>query len=243
MAHSSYHLVFLSVDHILDIHPSVRVVAMPRARVTPPVRVSIGMMSPAPNMCLLVVAKTAPMEEGGYSRNEEQDDIDDAKCKARLEHSTPLIRLPVDIHTRSRHGDLADVDGPVVGGGGDVGAVGRGDAAQEVDGGDEGAEEEGVDEGDKVGVARGAGVGEEGEEGPGEGEGGDDEEDEDGVGGEGVDVVVALDKPGEHAHHGDLFLLAGMSSQKGESRVVEEREREGRMEDVPESRSDQSGWI
>jgi hypothetical protein len=187
----------------LDVHPPMRVVAVPRTRVTPPVRVPIGMMATTAHMRLLIIAEPTAVEEGAARRDEERNDVDNGQCKTRLEHSTALIRPPVDIDARPARSDIAQLDSPVGRRGGDGGAVGGGDAAEVVDGGDEGAEEGEVDEGDEVGVAGGAGVGEEGEHGPGEGEGGDDEEDEDRGWCEGVCFCEALDEPGEHTHDGD----------------------------------------
>lgn len=187
----------------------MRVVAVPRVRPAPPVRVTVRVVSATPIMRLLVVAEAAAVEEGDARGEEEQHDVDDGKREAGLEHRAPLVRAPRDVHAGAGHPDIAQAGRPVRGRERDIGAAGRGDAAEVVDTRDQGAEEEGVDEGDEVGVARGAGVGEDGEEGPGEGEGRNDEEDEDGGRGERVCVCEAGDEPAEHAHDGDLGRLAG----------------------------------
>lgn len=58
-------------------------------------------------------------------------------------------------------------------------------------------------------------VGEEGEDGPGQGQDGHDEQDQNVVGRELVRVDVAVDKVGEHAHDGDLYLLHAPPRQSG----------------------------
>lgn len=191
----------------LHIHPTVRVVrvvAVPRPRA---VRVPVAVVAaPAARAVLVVVvvAEAAAVREGHNGSHEEEDDVDDAQGEAGLEHGAALRGAPGDAHAGPADAHVAEVDGPVVGAvDADVDAVGRGDAAEEVDARDEAAEDEGVDDGDEVGIALGAVVEDEGEEGPGEGDDGDDEEDEDRVGGQGVCACETLDEPGEHAHDGD----------------------------------------
>ncbi len=132
---------------------------------------------------------------------EEQDDVDDGKRPASLQHSARLIGRPIEVGTADAN--IPNVDGPVVLAG-DAGAVEEADAAQVPDAGDKSTDEAEVDETDEKGVGGGAMVGEEGEDAPGEGEDGDDEEDEDGVWGELVFVCEAIDEPGEHAHGRNL---------------------------------------
>lgn len=86
--------------------------------------------------------------------DEECDDIDDPKGKARLQHSTPLIRPPAHIRPGPSNPDVAEISGPVIAARhGHVGAVAAGDAAQVVHGGYQCAEEGNVDEGYEAGVA------------------------------------------------------------------------------------------
>jgi hypothetical protein len=149
---------------------------------------------------VVIGADAVAVVEGDKGGPGEEDAVHNAKRPRGLEHGAGLVGAQVEVGVGE--GDAAGRRG-VGAVAGEAGAVRVGNAAQVVDGGDEGADKGGVDEGDEAGVGRGAVVAEEGEDGPGESEDGDDEEEEDGGWGEGVDLVEAVDEPGEHAHGGD----------------------------------------
>jgi len=139
----------------------------------------------------------SPDQTSQQTRNEEENDIHNAKRKARLKHGACLIDLhthPINIRIAQR----TEID-IVRGASGDSRAVGVGDEAQLIDTGDEGAHKTEIDEGDEEGIGARAVVGEERGDGPGGGEDADDEENEDVVGCEGVVGVVYVDEVGEHA--------------------------------------------
>jgi hypothetical protein len=196
-------------------------VAVARARVAAAmmaVAVAVGV-----TLAAAVLVDAVAVQPGGQGGDEEGDDVHDAKGEAGLEHGAALVGAPVDADARAGDLDVAEVDGPVVAGAGDVGAVGPGDAAQEVDGGDEGAEEEGVDEGDEAGVARRAVVEEEAEDGPRQAQRRHDEEDEDRVGRQRHGLGVLVYKPAEHAHGGNL-----VPQEKNASALADGGRQEGR---------------
>lgn len=146
---------------------------------------------------------TPPDPQRPERRPEEENNLHDPHCKARLQHRTGLVQIICErvpclraIEPERAQGDVFAVAVP-------VSAVRVCDEAQFVDAGDEGAEEEEVDEGDKDGGAFCGGVADHRVNAPEDGDDTDDEEDEDVDWGDYVGFEEAVDEVGQHPNDWD----------------------------------------
>lgn len=154
---------------------------------------------------------TPPDPQRPKRRPEEENNLHDPHCKARLQHRTGLVQIICErvpclraIEPERAQGDVFAVAVP-------VSAVRVCDEAQFVDAGDEGAEEEEVDEGDKDGGAFCGGVADHRVNAPEDGDDTDDEEDEDVDWGDYVGFEEAVDEVGLNCVSMLFGILWGLS--------------------------------
>jgi hypothetical protein len=172
------------------------------------------MASPAPvaappsDHLLPAISLMLSQEESEDGSDEEEDDVHDGKGPARLQHRARLGGVDAKPAALVVGAEDAQVDVDVAGG--EVGAIGVGDAAKLVDTGDQGADKGKIDQADKGSGAAGGGHPKERGDGPYAGENRDDEKYEDEAGGQLALVIVAFDEPGLELMVSDSVLLSGL---------------------------------